>query len=196
MLLASAALDHRVRPRDCFCAGPVLTDFDILLDDAAGGMIPSMPSWSDSEAAVPELAARVRERLDAHRHKTIATIRADGAPRISGIEAQVEGGELWIGSDRDALKARDLLRDPRFALHSGSDDPPADRGQASSWAGDAKLAGSSRLQAWRSSRSPPLRLRRPPSPGGTGDRLRPEYRVGRLRSTAGRAEGADHDGGR
>ena len=118
-----------------------MTDFDILLDDAVGGMITSMPSWSDFEAAAPELAARVRERLDAHRHKTIATIRADGAPRISGIEAQVEGGELWIGSDRDALKARDLLRDPRFALDSGSDDPPADPGQASSWAGDAKLAG-------------------------------------------------------
>ena len=122
-------------------AKPVLPDFVILLEDAVAGMITSMPSWSDFEAAAPELAARVRERLDAHRHKTIATIRADGAPRISGIEAQVEGGELWIGSDRDALKARDLLRDPRFALDSGSDDPPADPGQASSWAGDAKLAG-------------------------------------------------------
>ena len=34
----------------------------------------------------------------------------------------------------DARKARDLQRDPRFALHSGSDDPPG-------WEGDAKLAG-------------------------------------------------------
>jgi hypothetical protein len=33
-----------------------------------------------------------------------------------------------------ALKARDLQRDPRFALHSGSDDPPE-------WPGDAKLSG-------------------------------------------------------
>jgi hypothetical protein len=33
-----------------------------------------------------------------------------------------------------ALKARDLQRDPRFALHSASVDPPA-------WRGDAKLAG-------------------------------------------------------
>jgi hypothetical protein len=100
-----------------------------------------MPSWAEFQAAAPELAARVRERLDAHRHKTIATIRADGSPRISGIEAQVEDGELWIGTDRDALKARDLLRDPRFALHSGSEDPPSEPGQASSWGGDAKLAG-------------------------------------------------------
>ena len=35
---------------------------------------------------------------------------------------------------RDALKARDLQRDHRFALHSGSEDPDV-------WPGDAKLAG-------------------------------------------------------
>lgn len=97
-----------------------------------------MPSWSEFEAAAPTLAARVRERLDAHKHKTLATLRADGSPRISGIEAQVEDGQLWIGSDRDAVKSRDLLRDPRYALHSGSDDPPDD---PSTWTGDAKLAG-------------------------------------------------------
>jgi hypothetical protein len=34
----------------------------------------------------------------------------------------------------EARKARDLRRDPRYALHSGSDDP-------SEWSGDAKLAG-------------------------------------------------------
>ena len=93
-----------------------------------------MPSWSDFEAAAPELAARVRRHLDAHTHKTLATIRADGAPRISGTESRFADGELWIGSMWDARKARDLRRDPRFALHSGSDEP-------SEWKGDAKLAG-------------------------------------------------------
>jgi len=93
-----------------------------------------MPSWSEFEAAAPALAARVRERLDAHTHKTLATLRRDGAPRISGTETTFADGELWIGSMWQALKARDLQRDPRFALHSGSDDPP-------SWRGDAKLAG-------------------------------------------------------
>jgi Pyridoxamine 5'-phosphate oxidase len=93
-----------------------------------------MPSWSEFEAEAPELAARVRERLEAHKHKTIATIRRDGSPRISGTESEFDDGELWIGSMPNALKARDLLRDPRFALHSGSDDPD-------SWTGDAKLAG-------------------------------------------------------
>ena len=93
-----------------------------------------MPSWSDFEAAAPELAAEVRARLEAHTHKTLATLRRDGAPRISGTEATFADGELWIGSMWQARKARDLQRDPRFALHSGSDDPPE-------WSGDAKLAG-------------------------------------------------------
>jgi hypothetical protein len=91
-------------------------------------------SWSDFEAAAPDLAARVRELLDAHGHKTIATIRRDGSPRISGTETELSDGELWIGSMLNALKARDLQRDPRFALHSASEDPDV-------WTGDAKLAG-------------------------------------------------------
>jgi hypothetical protein len=93
-----------------------------------------MPSWSEFEAAAPELAASVRARLDAHKHKTLATLRRDGSPRISGTETEIKDGELWIGSMWDARKARDLRRDPRFALHSGSDEPD-------DWAGDAKVAG-------------------------------------------------------
>jgi hypothetical protein len=93
-----------------------------------------MPSWSDFEAAAPELAAAVRARLDAHAHKTLATLRSDGSPRISGTETALIDGELWLGSMWQARKAHDLQRDPRFALHSGSDEPD-------DWAGDAKLAG-------------------------------------------------------
>jgi hypothetical protein len=93
-----------------------------------------MPSWVEFEAAAPELAARVRALLDAHTHKTLATIRRDGSPRISGTESKFAEDELWIGSMWNARKALDLRRDPRFALHSGSEDPPA-------WSGDAKLAG-------------------------------------------------------
>src|SRR5215203_4718329 len=93
-----------------------------------------MARWAEFEAAAPELAAIVRARLDAHVHKTLATVRRDGSPRISGTECQLRDGELWIGSMWQARKARDLQRDPRFALHSGSDDPPG-------WSGDAKLAG-------------------------------------------------------
>jgi general stress protein 26 len=114
-----------------------------------------MSTWSEFEAAAPELAARVRARLDAHTHKTIATIRHDGSPRISGIETEIRNGELWIGSMWQARKAHDLQRDPRFALHSGSDEP-------SEWQGDAKLAGvaeeitdSERVQEINDEKAPP-----------------------------------------
>jgi Pyridoxamine 5'-phosphate oxidase len=93
-----------------------------------------MSSWAEFEAEAPALAGRVRARLEAHTHKTLATVRGDGSPRISGTESEIKQGELWIGSMWQARKARDLQRDPRFALHGGSDDPP-------DWTGDAKLAG-------------------------------------------------------
>jgi hypothetical protein len=93
-----------------------------------------MPSWSSFEQSAPELAAAVRRHLEAHKHKTLATLRGDGSPRVSGTESEIVDGELWIGSMWQARKARDLQRDPRYALHSGSDDPPA-------WTGDAKVAG-------------------------------------------------------
>ena len=93
-----------------------------------------MATWAEIEAEVPDLAARARALLDAHVHKTLATLRRDGSPRISGTEIIVAEGEIWFGSMWKAVKALDLRRDPRFALHSGSLDPP-------DWAGDAKIAG-------------------------------------------------------
>jgi hypothetical protein len=93
-----------------------------------------MARWSDIEAEAPELAALARGFLDAHVHKTLATLRRDGSPRISGTEVIFAEGDLWLGSMWEAVKARDLQRDPRFAVHSGSEDPPG-------WSGDAKVAG-------------------------------------------------------
>ena len=93
-----------------------------------------MASWSQIEREAPELASRAREFLEAHKHKTLATLRKDGSPRISGTEADVVDGELMWGSMWRSVKALDLRRDPRFALHSGSDDPPG-------WSGDAKVSG-------------------------------------------------------
>lgn len=93
-----------------------------------------MPSWSEVEAEAPELAARARALLGGRTHLTLATLRRDGSPRISGTEAMLVGDDLWIGSMPGAVKALDLRRDPRYALHSGSEDPP-------DWTGDAKVAG-------------------------------------------------------
>jgi hypothetical protein len=90
--------------------------------------------WREIVDTAPEFAERVRRSLDVRVHKTLATLRADGSPRISGIETFLADGDLWFGSMPNARKALDLQRDPRFALHSGSIDPPE-------WEGDAKLSG-------------------------------------------------------
>jgi hypothetical protein len=98
-----------------------------------------MAAWQDVERAEPEFAERVRRIFDAHKHKTIATLRADGSPRISGIEAVFSDGELTFGSMPNARKGVDLRRDPRFALHSATVDPVD--GSEAEWPGEAKISG-------------------------------------------------------
>ena len=56
-----------------------------------------MASWQEVEREAPELAARARGMFDASVHKTLATIRRDGSPRISGTEVNFRAGELWLG---------------------------------------------------------------------------------------------------
>lgn len=96
-----------------------------------------MANWGEVAAAEPDFARRVQERFDAYRHKVIATLRKDGSPRISGIEAEFGDEQVSLGMMKGSLKARDLQRDPRLALHSGTRDPSEKAGEVI----DAKLAG-------------------------------------------------------
>jgi hypothetical protein len=89
-----------------------------------------MPRWDEVERAAPELAAAVQARFDAHRHKLLGTLRADGSPRLSGIEVTFRDGEVWLGMMPDSRKAFDLRRDPRLALHSATVDPELLEGDA------------------------------------------------------------------
>jgi hypothetical protein len=102
-----------------------------------------MAAWKDVEQAEPEFAARVRRLFDAGRHKTLATLRADGSPRISGIECEFAEGELRFGSMSGARKGADLKRDPRFALHGPTFHP--EEGNEAAWPGEAKIAGRAML---------------------------------------------------
>lgn len=98
-----------------------------------------MASWGEFQQAQPELATEVQRLFDAGRHKTIATLRADGSPRISGIECEFVDGELQFGSMSGARKGADLHRDPRFALHGPTFHPV--EGKEAEWPGEAKIAG-------------------------------------------------------
>lgn len=93
-----------------------------------------MTHWSEVEAQVPDFAGRVQTVFDAHKHKTMATLRRDGSPRISGTEVRFAHGDVWLGSMDRAVKVRGLQRDPRVAIHSGTVDLELQQG-------DAKIAG-------------------------------------------------------
>ncbi|MCQ4083069.1 pyridoxamine 5'-phosphate oxidase family protein [Streptomyces sp. RB6PN25] len=93
-----------------------------------------MATWQQFEEEAPRLAAAVRARFEAHRHHVLATLRKDGSPRVSGTEARIRDGQLTLGSMPGAVKARDLRRDARFALHANPGDGSMD-------GGDAKVAG-------------------------------------------------------
>ena len=53
-----------------------------------------MVAWADFAAAAPELAARGRERIEAHELILLGTIKSDGSPRISPVEPDFVDGEL------------------------------------------------------------------------------------------------------
>jgi hypothetical protein len=91
-------------------------------------------TWGDFSRSEPEFARFVQARFDSHKHKMLATLRMDGSPRLSGIEATFANGQLWLGMMPDSQKALDLQRDPRLALHSA----PLDSEMAD---GDAKISG-------------------------------------------------------
>ncbi|MBS2965119.1 pyridoxamine 5'-phosphate oxidase family protein [Actinocrinis puniceicyclus] len=91
-------------------------------------------TWQQFTEAEPVFAAAVWSRFAATKHHVLATLRRDGSPRVSGTEVRIVGPDLTLGSMLNALKAVDLRRDGRFALHSNP-------GDGSMSGGDAKLAG-------------------------------------------------------
>lgn len=98
-----------------------------------------MASWQDIEKDAPGFAERVRGRFAMGTNKTIATLRKDGSPRISGSELQFADGEVTLGMMGGSMKLLDVRRDPRIAIHSPTVEPPTDEPER--WPGDAKMAG-------------------------------------------------------
>jgi hypothetical protein len=94
-----------------------------------------MAGWRDLERGAPEIARLGMARLAAKRVAMLGTLRSDGSPRISPIEPLIVDGQVLVGAMTWSAKAHDLLRDPRYVLHSIVSGP--DNGE-----GELKLYGS------------------------------------------------------
>ncbi len=110
-----------------------------------------MTSWKQFEQEASDLAAEIRARFEAHETHVLATLRKDGSPRVSGSEVDFTNDNLSFGSMLHAVKARDLQRDGRFAIHAHPTE-----------SGDAKIAGvatevvaQSEKDAMRTGQEPP-----------------------------------------
>jgi Pyridoxamine 5'-phosphate oxidase len=74
-------------------------------------------NWEEFERSAPELAAFGRDRLEG-RVAFLATVRADGSPRVHPVEAWFAAGRMLVRMWPTSPKVRDLKHDPRYALHS------------------------------------------------------------------------------
>jgi hypothetical protein len=75
-------------------------------------------NWASFAKAAPDLARLFEERLEATGLALIGTIRKDGTPRISPLEADIFEDHLLLGMMWQSKKALDLIRDPRCLVHS------------------------------------------------------------------------------
>lgn len=80
-----------------------------------------MAGWADFAAEAPQLEAFGRGRLE-RRIAYLATIRADGSPRVHPVSPFIGSGCLAVYMEPTSLKVADLRRDARYALHCGVED--------------------------------------------------------------------------
>lgn len=115
---------------------------------------PPVP-WARFAREAPELAAQVRAGFAGATHHVLATVRADGSPRVSGTEVVFRDGDLFIGSMPGARKARDLQRDARMALHANPGDASMDGGDAKVSAVAEEVLDEARIERHREPGTPP-----------------------------------------
>lgn len=93
-----------------------------------------MDTWADFTAAAPRIAAVFARRHAATGHLCfLGTLRPDGYPRISPVEPGFFEDRLWINGMPGTAKFRDLVRDPRFTLHTATVDTQVGDGDAKVW---------------------------------------------------------------
>ena len=97
-----------------------------------------MVDWEQFTREAPGIAeVFVRRHSATGNLCMLATLRADGSPRISPMEPRISDGRLVLVGMPNTSKFRDLERDPRFELHTATVDPYVGDGDAKVW-GEAR----------------------------------------------------------
>ncbi len=79
-------------------------------------------TWEEFRESSEELAELGEKRFNADGVVLVGTLRKNGYPRISPVEALFHKGQLYLGMMWQSRKALDLIRDPRCTVHSGKAD--------------------------------------------------------------------------
>jgi hypothetical protein len=74
-------------------------------------------SWQDFALTEPELAAFGEARLKSDLPAYLATVRADGMPRVHPVTPILGEGHLLLFMEPTSPKGRDLQRGSGYALH-------------------------------------------------------------------------------
>ena len=78
----------------------------------------SAVTWGELAVRAPDLAAAGERLLRSFTLGYLATLGADGAPRLAPVTVTLHQGGLYAFVRGRTPKAADLARDPRFALHA------------------------------------------------------------------------------
>jgi hypothetical protein len=87
-----------------------------------------MTSWSEFEQQAPDIAIFGRKRLTYNDVSYLATIRADGGPRVHPV-TPIIGDQLYLFMEPTSPKGKDLQRDPRYSLHCSMEDASGGNGE-------------------------------------------------------------------
>lgn len=86
-----------------------------------------MTTWKEFAQQAPEIAAFGEARF----RRSVAylgTVRADGGPRVHPV-TPIIGEQLFLFMEPTSPKGKDLLRDPRYALHCSVEDASGGEGE-------------------------------------------------------------------
>jgi Pyridoxamine 5'-phosphate oxidase len=88
----------------------------------------ALATWAEFADTDPEFARFGEKRLS-QPVAYLATIRSNGAPRLHPVSVHIADGLCFVYMEPTSLKAADLKRDDRFALHCAVEDSNGGNGE-------------------------------------------------------------------